>query len=267
MKYEVRLAAPNGDTVPLVAVASTKAEVLARAGGTDFHRPAYDGSFRAFADDLLREAKRGKLKVCNCWGVPGDADALIAEAERQGDLIVVLRYLVEPDWERLRYENVPIAPGIWDFSKLDLGPSEVDWTRTHLSALFTKLAWLNEWAIPRCDEFRITHDNVEWADERGRHSPLLAPAVQAQGDSDNGVEKGPRIKKKSALIEENLHHWPTIEEDLRHGSTNKLSASAGAEAHGYWNEGAALQWAAQRGKLKTGDAATAVRPGQVHRIR
>ena len=177
MKYEVRLSAPWGDIVPLMAVASAKAQLRATAGSTDFHKPAYDGSFTKFADDLLREAKCGRLKVCDQWGVPGESDALIADAKQTGDLIVVRRYVIEPDWERLRRENEPIAPGVWNLAHLDLGPSEVDWTRTHLSALCTTLKWLNEWGASRGDEFTVTHEGLEWADERGIHRPKRAAAA------------------------------------------------------------------------------------------
>ena len=97
MRYEIRLAAPQGEIVPLLAVADTKAGFRATAGGTDFHKPAYARSFKRFADDLLREAKFGRLKVCDQWGAPGEADALIADAMQRGDLLVYSRYLVEPD--------------------------------------------------------------------------------------------------------------------------------------------------------------------------
>ena len=87
MRYEIRLAAPQGEIVPLLAVADTKAGFRATAGGTDFHKPAYARSFKRFADDLLREAKFGRLKVCDQWGAPGEADALIAYLQVVGTLV------------------------------------------------------------------------------------------------------------------------------------------------------------------------------------
>ena len=188
MKYEIRQPARSGDIVPLVAVADAKARFQATAGGTDFHRPAYDGTFNPFADDLLREAKAGKLKVCNCLGIPGEAEALVAEAERTGDLPVFYRYLIEPDWERLRREVEPVAPGVRNLSHLDLGPSEVDWTRTHLGALFTTLKWLNEWGSDRGDQFTVTHEGVEWFDERGIQRPRGTGAASEPAPTDEAPE-------------------------------------------------------------------------------
>ena len=188
MKYEIRQPARSGDIVPLVAVADAKARFQATAGGTDFHRPAYDGTFNPFADDLLREAKAGKLKVCNCLGIPGEAEALVAEAERTGDLPVFYRYLIEPDWERLRREVEPVAPGVRNLSHLDLGPSEVDWTRTHLGALFTTLKWLNEWGSDRGDQFTVTHEGVEWFDERGIQRPRGTGAASEPAPTEEAPE-------------------------------------------------------------------------------
>lgn len=185
MRYEIRLAAPQGEIVPLLAVADTKAGFRATAGGTDFHKPAYARSFKRFADDLLREAKFGRLKVCDQWGAPGEADALIADAMQRGDLLVYSRYLVEPDWERLHRENAPVKPGVWNLTHLDLGPSEVDWTRAHLSALATTLKWLNEWGESRGDEFTVSCEGVEWLDERG-----LQPPSRKVASSDSGRPPG-----------------------------------------------------------------------------
>ena len=186
MKYEIRLSAPCGEIVPLTVVASAKADRRATAGGTDFHNPAYDGSFTKFADDLLREAQCGRLKVCDQWGIPGECDALIADAKQTGDLMEVRRYVIEPDWERLRRESEPVAAGVWNFTHLDLGPSEVDWTSSHLSALCTTLKWLNEWGESRGDVFTVSHEGVEWADERGIHWP-----TRAREATEAGATPGP----------------------------------------------------------------------------
>lgn len=181
MRYEIRLAAPNADIVPLAMVADAKARFRATAGGTEFHAPTYHGSFGRFANDLLREAKSGRLRVCDQWGIPGEADALIAEATEKGDLSVVSRYLMEPDWERLHREHEPIAPGVWHFAHLDLGPSEVDWVETHLRVLATTLKWLNDWGASRGDVFTVTNDGVEWIDERGIQRPAATDDPAAAG--------------------------------------------------------------------------------------
>lgn len=57
--------------------------------------------------------------------------------------------------------------------------------------------------------------------------------------------------KRAALIELHRREWPTIERDLRDASSNDLAKSARSSRHGYWREGDALNWARQRGKLKT----------------
>ena len=186
MKYEVRLPATRGDIVPLMMVVLAKALFRATAGGTDFHRPTYDGSSRAFADDLLQEARLGRLRVCDQWGVPSDADALLSKAKLTGDLVVVSRYLVEPDREKLHRENEPIAPGVWHLGHLDLGPKEVDWTSTHLGVLSTTLKWLNSWAMGRGDEFSISHEGVGWVDERG----WVVPPVPLDLDPSPGAPAG-----------------------------------------------------------------------------
>lgn len=180
MKYELRISAPTGDIVPLLVVAASKAQARAMAGGTEFHEPAYQGSFKGFAEDLLREAKAGRLRVCDRWGGPSSADELLSVAERDGLLQTYSRFLVEPDWEKLHRENPPVSPGAWNLSHLDLGPSEIDWTKTHLAAMFATLKSLNAWAAGRGDEFAINHDGVGWGDERG----WVAPPTQLDLEAD-----------------------------------------------------------------------------------
>jgi len=185
MKYELKLPAICGDIAPLCMVAHAKALARATAGGTPFHRPTFNRSLSGFADDLLREAEFGRLQVCNALGTPSDVEALIEEAVRKGTLIEARSYVREPDWEKLHRENLPIAPGVWDFTHLDLGPTIPDVTSTRSSALHTHLKALNEWAATRGDEFTISHGGVEWVDERG----LLS------GDALKPMRPLPRIKK------------------------------------------------------------------------
>lgn len=169
MKYEIRLSAPNGDIVPLGAVASEKAVARATAGHTPFHEPTYKGSFQGFAAALLQEAKSGRLKVCDQWGSQSTADELIARAEADGTLVQSSRFIKEPDWDRLHRENEPVVPGaaVWDLTHLDLGPTVTDWAATYISALCTTLKWLNDWGATVGDEFALNHHGVEWFDERG----------------------------------------------------------------------------------------------------
>lgn len=54
---------------------------------------------------------------------------------------------------------------------------------------------------------------------------------------------------RAALVSTHLHHWSTIERDLKGAATNGLSA-AKAGARG-WDEAAALAWAKAKNKLKS----------------
>jgi hypothetical protein len=69
--------------------------------------------------------------------------------------------------------------------------------------------------------------------------------------------EGAQPVKRKALIANNLHHWETVEQDLKSASENGLSAVAKLPSSGWWSEIAALEWARQRGKLK-GDTGTMV---------
>ena len=152
MKYVIQMPAVSGDIVPLAAVADAKAKARATAGKTAFHRPAYDGSFMRYGEDLLTQARTGELKVCNQWGVPGTADEIICEAERSGQMVVVYR---------------------------DESTTQVDLMHTHLCALNVSVRALNDWAGQRGDEFGISSEGVEWLDERGPQVGHPSPALRA----------------------------------------------------------------------------------------
>ena len=151
MQYEIWVPAVCGDIVPLTVVAGAKAKARATASGTTFHRPTYDGSYKRYGDDLLAQARAGSLKVCNQWGVPGDPDDIILEAQRLGTAVVVY---------------------------LDKSASDVDQTQTHLCSLYVSISSLNEWGAARGDSFVIVSDGVEWIDERGVQGAMDAPSVQ-----------------------------------------------------------------------------------------
>jgi len=119
------------------------------------------------------------LQVCNHWGSPGSAEDLIAIADRNGTLVRHVRFLVEPDMDRLQRENETVAPGVWHFGHIDFGPTETDWGPTHVSALYATLKALNEWGASRGrgDEFVVTHAGVGWIDERGAVRPMATEAA------------------------------------------------------------------------------------------
>ena len=55
--------------------------------------------------------------------------------------------------------------------------------------------------------------------------------------------------KRSVLIRKYQSTWTTIDQDLRDGHRNELSAAAKVGAGGLWLELKALVWASERGKL------------------
>ena len=88
--------------------------------------------------------------------------SLAAEAKHDGRFVQVVRYLVEPDWDRLKRENdTEIAPGVHSFARLALGPTEVDPDFDNQSlagVIYTTAKWLSEW---RGDEFVVVQVAVE----------------------------------------------------------------------------------------------------------
>ncbi|MDP3617931.1 MAG: hypothetical protein Q8R49_08985 [Rhodoferax sp.] len=56
--------------------------------------------------------------------------------------------------------------------------------------------------------------------------------------------------KRSVLIRKYQSTWTTIDQDLRDGHRNGLSAAAKVGAGGLWLELKALVWASERGKLR-----------------
>lgn len=266
MKYEVKVPALAGDTFPLALVAEAMAHRDASAGGPDILRATLEGCRTRYQAMLLKNVRNGTLTVCDDDGDPGNAADIVARRTAEGCGVVVL------------------LPGL----------DEIDVDATWLCNVFVKLRRLNEWANDRGDEFTISHDGVQWIEsshhisEDGnshfqvRHqcvrippqsdlvqpaaAPLLERVVETSQDLNSRVGSSDQLKK-TALVEKHRHHWPTIELDLRRGSENGLSAEASAGRHGWWNEGAALEWARQRGKLKAIDATAALVSSRIHRIR
>lgn len=207
MKYELRMPAIHGDVIPLIFVASEMARAASTAyGTTPPHKPMYKGQLPGYVKLLLNISRAGHLLVCNQFGDQRSAEELIAEAKRSGDISEVSRFLVEPDWEKLHQESEPILPGVGvlDFTGIDLGPTEIDWDRTNLGCLFTKLQHLNEWGKTKGDEFVISSDGVEWIDERGvqvsaQDAATPAPVV-AEGASDASEKPVQRSAAQDAAI-------------------------------------------------------------------
>jgi len=180
MDYKLKLAAINGDVIPLYIVAVAQAMRDATAGGTPYHDATFKGRLTGYILDLLEEVCSGRLKVCDSFGSPLAVDNSIAATEHFG---YAMRYVKEPDWEKLHREIPPIGEGVWDFTHLDLGPREIDKTKPHIF-WFTKLKTLNDWAKERGDSFSICHEGVGWVDERGY---VVGATDQPENNQDKAV--------------------------------------------------------------------------------
>lgn len=112
MRYELKIPAIHGDVIPLCLVADAMARAASTAyGKTPPHKPIFDYQLPKQTGHLLKEARAGRLLVCNQDGVQGTVDEIIDAAKSMGDLSEVSRYLVEPDWEKLERENPPVIVG------------------------------------------------------------------------------------------------------------------------------------------------------------
>jgi hypothetical protein len=180
MEYRLKLAAPHGDIIPLSIVAIAKALRDATAGGTPYHEPTFKGRLTGYILDLLEEVRSGRLKVCDEVGRPLAVDPT-------EPISYAMRYVNEPDWEKLRRENPPVGDGVWNFSHIDFGPQELDKERPNIYWR-AKLNMLNEWAERRGDIFVISHEGVGWFDERG----YVLPTNRDLYDTKQcGVDPGP----------------------------------------------------------------------------
>jgi hypothetical protein len=79
--------------------------------------------------------------------------------------------------------------------------------------------------------------------------PVVAPAAKGASFKAQARDRGPKVKR-NALIDQNRPQWPSVERDLRDGSSNGLSDDARADEWGWWYEGDAKAWAEKRGKIK-----------------
>lgn len=98
----------------------------------------------------------------------------------------------------------------------------------------------------------------------------IAPSEpRLQSETVTVKDEAPSMKK-SALIAELEHEWPTIEADLSEASRNGLN-EARAPLHGQWYPDKARAWAKRQGKLR--EQVNKLSPGifggssTIHRIR
>lgn len=194
MRYELNIPAINCDVIPLRLVADAMAKAAATAyGKTPSHKPIFDYQLPLHVKSLLKAAHAGQLQVCNQVGCQGTAEEIIADAKSSGNLSEVRRCLVKPDWEKLRRDNPPVVEGVgvWNFSGINLGPTEIDWDKTNILCLYSKLHHLNEWGKTRGDEFSIADECSGWVDERGYMNPksaFLADTTAGKGEAVPGMQ-------------------------------------------------------------------------------
>lgn len=173
MKYELIISASHGDRVPLDDVAIGMAMRDATAGGTPYHQPTFAGRLRIYKLGLLEEVRAGRLPICN------EAGNRLYDVENV-QAIYLDEFVLKPDWDKLRRENPPLPPGVWDLSHIDLGPRKKS-DRPYLLGLQTKLTWLNDWAEKQGDSFTLSHEGRGWVDERGYILPSEDPKDTRQG--------------------------------------------------------------------------------------
>lgn len=158
-EYTLRVpTAMCGDAIRLVEVSEAMARHAATGYGTlPLHGPTLKSLRLTHTKSLLSAARAGRLLVCNQAGYQGTVDEIIDAAKNSGDLSESRRYLVEPDWEKLRRENPPVVAGsdVWDFSGIDLGTTETDWDMTYFLSLYVRKQHLIEWGNANGDVFHI----------------------------------------------------------------------------------------------------------------
>jgi len=76
-------------------------------------------------------------------------------------------------------------------------------------------------------------------------APQAVPAVQPEAYAATALRETPM--SRAGLVKAHIHHWPTIEADLKDAARNGLSVAKAGERS--WSESKALEWARAKGKL------------------
>lgn len=136
MKYTLKTPNIVGETIPLYTVAEAMAKRRALAGDKGFDKPGFDTALAEFIKVLIHDAKDGRLKVCNQFGMSGTPAEISAAAHGTGMVV------------KGADENVTMALHVW----------------AHLHSI-------NIWANDRGDIFHIDSQVVDYVDERGVVKP------------------------------------------------------------------------------------------------
>ena len=165
MEYTIRVPKITGEVVPLFAVVDAMAKAKATTfGTTDFHKPTYDGAYAAIGESLLLEVQSKRLTICdqNGFALSDLAQATLAGSPCDSSR----KYVVEPDWESLKkqHPDAEVGPGMWNWTGIDLGETEVDAAQSKLISYQTSLHFLNEWGGKTGNVFHVADMPVEMKD-------------------------------------------------------------------------------------------------------
>lgn len=174
MKHVIRIAAACLDLPPLAAVAAAMARSAATAGGTEFHKPTFDGRMSAYERRLVTDAKAGRLIVSDQFGGMGTVDEIVQRSKDDGV-----------------YSEVFAHVG-----------GQVDQQRTLSLILYASLPQLNAWGAGSGDSFVIDSTGVEWIDERG----IVTPPAQPEAPLVTQWQPAPAESKRDKQAGR-IEHW------------------------------------------------------------
>lgn len=110
-----------------------------------------------------------------------------------------------------------------------------------------------------CAELAAFLDSNQIAHDMNPQAAIHSAEVTDVSSASNTQERQRTVLKKSALIAELSHVWPTIQADMQEATRNGLRDAAKVERHGHWHLEGAHDWARMKGKLKR--ESSAVLPG------
>lgn len=95
------------------------------------------------------------------------------------------------------------------------------------------------------DEAELLKPVTNAAEPEVPPAPQPVPVVQPEAHAATALRETPM--SRAGLVKAHIHHWPTIEADLKDAARNGLSVTKAGERS--WSENKALEWARAKGKL------------------
>ena len=172
MKYEIEMPAEASDTMPLALVAHAMALRDATANGSEFDKLKFTYRLAKYERILLKHAREGSLQVCDDVGEVGSPADLIAANAAGAGLVEVLR---------------EVSSG-----------HELNHEQSWLINLLVKLKALNDWAVPRGDEFLIIFQSVK-RDDRAELETDKAEIVVATS-TNSGAKLEQPVARRARLL-------------------------------------------------------------------